>query len=238
MAAKLEGRAFLSSFVDAVLNKLSSIKSTPAEQKLLRRLRASLRAARPVLEDAELKQIKDQKVKKWLVDLQDALYMADDLLDELSTKASTQSNPSNSSSWSRYVNSILEESADDIRVSNSMQDIVDTLESVVEEKDDIGLKEEVTKELEDMSWRIQSSLIESSDIYGRDKDKEDIIDLLLDSACDSKLSMISVEGIGGIGKTTLAQLAYNDAKLEGNLILEYGCVLLPNLILLKPQRLQ
>ncbi|RYR73300.1 hypothetical protein Ahy_A02g007652 [Arachis hypogaea] len=97
-AGEIEGRAFLSSFVDAVLNKLSSIKSTPAEQKLLRRLRASLRAARPVLEDAELKQIKDQKVKKWLVDLQDALYMADDLLDELSTKASTQSNPSNSSS--------------------------------------------------------------------------------------------------------------------------------------------
>ncbi|MED6168471.1 hypothetical protein PIB30_011900 [Stylosanthes scabra] len=94
MAAKLQGRAYLSSFVDAVLNKLSSldVNSTPeakklADQKLFRKLRASLRATRPVLDDAEGKQIIDQEVKKWLVDLQDALYMADDLLNELSTKA-------------------------------------------------------------------------------------------------------------------------------------------------------
>ncbi|MED6119003.1 hypothetical protein PIB30_007893 [Stylosanthes scabra] len=218
MAAKLEGRAFLSSFVDAVLNKLSSVKSTPVDPKLLRRLRASLRAARPVLDDAEQKQIKDQEIKKWLVDFHDALYMADDLLDELSTKASTQRDPGTcSSSWSRYVDSILEESDDDIQLVNSMQDIVDTLESVVEEKGDLGLKEEVTKDIEDMSWRIQSSLIECSDIYGRDKDKEAIVELLLDfSTCDDKLSVISVEGIGGIGKTTLAQLVYNDARVEVN----------------------
>ncbi|RYR71524.1 hypothetical protein Ahy_A02g005776 isoform B [Arachis hypogaea] len=157
MAAKLGGRAYLSSFVDAVLNKLSSldVNSTPeakklADQKLFRRLKASLRATRPVLDDAEQKQIRDQEVNKWLVDLQDALYMADDLLDELSTKAATatatptptQRDPGNSSSWSHYVDSILEDSDDDeMGVVTSMQDIVDKLESIVEEKDDLDLKQ-------------------------------------------------------------------------------------------------
>nr|XP_029146973.1 putative disease resistance protein At3g14460 [Arachis hypogaea] len=156
MAAKLQGRAYLSSFADAVLNKLSSldINSTPnarklADQKLLQKLRKSLRATRPVLDDAEQKQIRDQEVKKWLVDLQDALYLADDLLDELSTKAATatptQRDPGNfSSQCHSAVNSMVEYIDDDeMEVVDNMQDIVDKLESIVEEKDVLGLKQEI-----------------------------------------------------------------------------------------------
>ncbi|KAL4394324.1 hypothetical protein AHAS_Ahas02G0140600 [Arachis hypogaea] len=97
MAAKLEGGAFLSSFVNVVLNKLSSIledNSIP-ERELFRRLQKSLLAVRPVVDDADHKQFKDQEVNKWLVNLQDALYMADDLVDELNTKSAiaTQRDP-------------------------------------------------------------------------------------------------------------------------------------------------
>ncbi|MED6113159.1 hypothetical protein PIB30_068235 [Stylosanthes scabra] len=209
-------RAFLSSFVDAALNKLSSVNSIPPrnpdEQKLLRRLRASLRAVRPFLDDAEQKQFKDPEVKNWLVNLQDALYMADDLLDELSTKAAvaalTQTDPGNSSSWSHYVDDILEDS------NYELEHIVVTLESLVEEKDEFPL-EKAAKHLEDMSWRNETtSLIEGSDIYDRDKEKEEIIGMLLDDTCDGKLSVISIEGMGGVGKTTLAQLVYDDARVK------------------------
>ncbi|RYR26867.1 hypothetical protein Ahy_B02g061176 isoform B [Arachis hypogaea] len=154
MAAKLEGGAYLSSFVDAVLKKLSSldVNSTPmakklADQDLLRRLKLSLRSVRPVLDDAEQKLIRnDQEVKKWLLDLQDALYMADDLLDELSTKAATatptQRDPGNYSSMCHsIVDSILEDSDDD-DYEMGVADLVDKLESIVEEKNGLGLKEE------------------------------------------------------------------------------------------------
>ncbi|MED6187658.1 hypothetical protein PIB30_078479 [Stylosanthes scabra] len=206
----------------------SDVNSTPtarklADQKLFQRLRKSLRATRLVLDDAEQKQMIDHEVEKWLVDLQDALYMADDLLDELLTKAATltptptptERDPGNSSFWSRPVDSILEDSDDDeMRIVTSMLDLVDKLESIVEEKDDLGLKQELAEDPENMSWRIQSSLVESSDIYGRDGAKETIIEWLLDNTCDGKLSVISIEGIGGIGKTTLAQLVYNDARVK------------------------
>ncbi|MED6118992.1 hypothetical protein PIB30_007882 [Stylosanthes scabra] len=218
MATKLEGRAFLSSFVDAALNKLSSVNSIPArkpdEQKLLWRLRATLRAVRPFLDDAEQKQFKDHEVKTWLVNLQHALYMADDLLDELSTKAAvaalTQTDPgtSSSSSWSHYVDDILEDS------NYEMEDIVVTLESLVEEKDEFPL-EKAVKDLENMSWRNETtSLLEGSEIYGRDEEKEEIIGMLLDDTCDGKLSVISIEGMGGVGKTTLAQVVYHDARVK------------------------
>ncbi|MED6114245.1 hypothetical protein PIB30_078538 [Stylosanthes scabra] len=89
MAAKLEGGAYLSSFVDVISEKLASIHEDDSvlldfSQELLQRLDDCLCDIRPVLDDAELKQFNDKRVKKWLVDLQDALYMADDLLDGLS----------------------------------------------------------------------------------------------------------------------------------------------------------
>ncbi|KAL1293061.1 hypothetical protein AAHE18_19G045000 [Arachis hypogaea] len=96
MASKLEGGAYLSSFVDAISKKLSSIleddsvlEGNDSVLELLERLDEILCDVDPVLDDAELKQFRNDRVKKWLVDLQDALYMADDFLDELSTKAAT-----------------------------------------------------------------------------------------------------------------------------------------------------
>ncbi|QHO09917.1 Putative disease resistance RPP13-like protein [Arachis hypogaea] len=217
MAAKLYGGAYLSSFVNAVLDNLSLIleddycilNGNHSAIELLERLQNCLYDVAPVLDDAELKQFTDKRVKKWLVDLQDALYFADDLLDELSTKAATQRDPGNSSSWSRLVDSYIEDSGD-------MEKIVGTLESVVKRKNYLRLKESAKV---DMSWRIPStSLLEPSEICGRKEDKEAILKLLLDGddAGDGDLSVIPIVGMGGIGKTNLAQWVYHDDKVKEN----------------------
>ncbi|MED6159273.1 hypothetical protein PIB30_040817 [Stylosanthes scabra] len=180
---------------------------------MLERLDDCLCDVEPVLDDAELKQFRNERVKKWLVDLQDALYMADDLLDELCTKAATATprDPGNSYNWFRPVDLIIEDSG-----SNHIEKIVGTLESVVGRKDKLRLKE--SAKVDFSSWRIPStSLVVSSDIFGRDQDKENIIKLLLNDTCDaeSPVSVVPIVGMGGIGKTTLAQLVYNDAKVMG-----------------------
>ncbi|XP_057742151.1 putative disease resistance RPP13-like protein 1 [Arachis stenosperma] len=219
MAAKLYGGAYLSPFVDVVLDNLSSILENDSvlngnysSLELLGRLQNCLYDVGPVLDDAELKQFTDKRVKKWLVDLQHALYFADDLLDELSTKsaiAATQRDPGNSSSWSRLVDSYIEDTGD-------MEKIVGTLESVVRRKNYLRLKESTKV---DMSWRIPSTcLVEPSEICGRKEDKEAILKLLLDddAAADGNLSVIPIVGMGGIGKTTLAQLLYQDDQVKEN----------------------
>ncbi|XP_025661655.2 putative disease resistance RPP13-like protein 1 [Arachis hypogaea] len=216
MAEKLYGGAYLSPFVNTVLDNMSSIleedDSFLERNNLLVRLEKSLYDVGPVLDDAELKQFTDKRVKKWLVDLQDALYFADDLLDELSTKATidaTQREPGNSSSWSRLVDSYIEDTGD-------LEKIVRRLKSAVARKNYLRLKETAKV---DISWRIPSTcLVEPSEICGRKEDKEALLKLLLDDddAADGDLSVIPIVGMGGIGKTTLAQLLYHDDKVKEN----------------------
>ncbi|MED6182141.1 hypothetical protein PIB30_025858 [Stylosanthes scabra] len=215
MAGKLYGGAYLSSSVDAALDNLSRIlehdsvlNGNDSTRELLERLEKSLFDVAPVLDDAELKQFTDKRVKKWLVDLQDALYFADDFLDELSTKmaTSTPRDPGISSYCSSLVDSYIEGNGD-------LEFIVRRIESVVARKTYLRLKETAKV---DMSWRTPSThLVVSSNIFGRDKDKDEIIKLLFDDTCDavSPVTVIPIWGMGGIGKTTLAQLVYSDAKV-------------------------
>ncbi|RVW79472.1 putative disease resistance RPP13-like protein 1 [Vitis vinifera] len=58
---------------------------------------------------------------------------------------------------------------------------------------------------------ITISAVDISEVWGRDKDKDTILRQLLGKSCEQNLGLytISVVGMGGIDKTTLAQLAFN-----------------------------
>ncbi|XP_031280755.1 putative disease resistance protein RGA3 [Pistacia vera] len=57
------------------------------------------------------------------------------------------------------------------------------------------------------------SFVHAEKVIGRDNDKNKVVDLLLDSNVDENVSVISIFGFGGLGKTTLAQLLYNDENI-------------------------
>ncbi|CAK8565141.1 unnamed protein product [Lathyrus sativus] len=90
MAVAAISEAFLSAFIEVVLDKLTSpqVANFIIGKKLdVNLVEQHFFAVEVVLNDAEHKQIKDSTINKWLDDLKDALYVADDLLDHISTKA-------------------------------------------------------------------------------------------------------------------------------------------------------
>ncbi|KAK4410145.1 putative disease resistance protein RGA3 [Sesamum angolense] len=63
--------------------------------------------------------------------------------------------------------------------------------------------------------RMTSSLVNELEIYGRDEEKEMIMEKMLDNMREQDdLSIYAIWGMGGLGKTTLAQMIYNDERME------------------------
>ncbi|PON96546.1 NB-ARC domain containing protein [Trema orientale] len=69
------------------------------------------------------------------------------------------------------------------------------------------------------------SFVREEQVIGREKDRLAIVELLLEDQFEENVSVIPVVGMGGLGKTTLAQLAFNDEKVQNHLELKvWVCV--------------
>lgn len=86
--------------------------------------------------------------------------------------------------------------------------MLERLEFLAKQKDMLGLKQDTCASNEGgVSWKPSerlptTSLVDESGIYGRDGDKEEIIkSLLLDIDCSNQVPIVSIVGLGGMGKT-------------------------------------
>ncbi|KAJ4962677.1 hypothetical protein NE237_022616 [Protea cynaroides] len=65
---------------------------------------------------------------------------------------------------------------------------------------------------------VTGSLVNKNNVFGRENEKRKIIDLLKDETTPSDInfSVLPIVGMGGLGKTTLAQLAYTDEFIRNH----------------------
>ncbi|KAF3437371.1 hypothetical protein FNV43_RR20124 [Rhamnella rubrinervis] len=225
MAAAVVGGALLSASIQVFIDRMASqdvlefFRRKKLNDLLLKKLKLKLLSANALLKDAEEKQIRNPDVREWIAELEEAIYDGDDLVDDINTEA-LQSQPEGESGSTG--NSIKSEvlnffsstyAAFNNHLELKIEKILDRLEFILRQKDLIGLKEYVPNR---PLRRLPSTcLVEESSVYGRDDDKEKIIKwLLTDDAICNKVSVIAIVGMGGIGKTTLAQLIYNDDEVK------------------------
>ncbi|KAL5537588.1 hypothetical protein UlMin_044120 [Ulmus minor] len=223
MAAALVGGAFLSASLQVLFDRIASpevlgyVRGKRHYDGLLEKLKIKLLSVNVVLDDAELKQIRNPAVKTWLDELKYAADDADNLLDDIATDALEikvmEAEPRTSSSNLRNIFSNIFHSKDRDRVTK-MEEILGKLEYIAQQKDDLGLKE--GRGEKPYSSRLPStSLIPESQVYGRDADKDAIIKMLLsDDVGSGKIGVIPIVGMGGIGKTTLAQAVFNGNEVK------------------------
>ncbi|KAL1338732.1 putative disease resistance RPP13-like protein 1 [Arachis hypogaea] len=212
MVLELVGGAFLGAVFNVLLERIASpevlsfLKGKKMNNRLLKKLKLILLSIHGVLDDAEGKQITNPAVKEWLDELKDVAYEADDLLDEIYTRSKYGAGEVcnfDFNSWSSFENEVEEK----------MEEIIEKLEFIAKQKDFLGLTGDIGVKIPQKTPT--TSIVEGSNVYGRDDDKEFMIKLLFDvENGDDKIGVIPIVGMAGIGKTTLAQLAYNDVRVK------------------------
>ncbi|KAF9664022.1 hypothetical protein SADUNF_Sadunf17G0112900 [Salix dunnii] len=195
-----------------VLEELGLVFGLQTEFEKLKR---NLMRVQAVLKDAEEKQWKDEGIRIWLKDLKAAAYDADDVLDEFSIEAQRRRQRRGLKNRLRSFSSLDQNPlVFRFKMAHKLKNVREKFDAIAMEKNKFKLTEGVAEnEADRFDWRMTSSYVNTTEIYGRDKEKEELISMLLADSDD--LSVYAIHGMGGLGKTTLAQLVYSDASVEG-----------------------
>ncbi|CDP21796.1 unnamed protein product [Coffea canephora] len=207
--------SLLSAFLQVLFDRmarpefLNLFRNRTTDDDLLRKLKRNLHTIGAVLDDAENKEIRNQSVKKWLEELHDTFYQAEDLLDRINTetlriKIETEYQ-STTSTWKsdKFLRKIMSE----------IETIVEDLEGYIEQINPLGLQ--VIQSRIQSHQQYETPLVDETAIFGRDADKEKIIQMLLsEDANGDNIIVVLIVGMGRLGKTTLARIVYKDLRVE------------------------
>ncbi|KAK2420860.1 putative disease resistance protein RGA3 [Trifolium repens] len=171
------------------------------------KLSSNLTAIHAVLQDAEEKQITSRALKDWLQKLTDAAHILEDILDRCSILS--EANKDKHSIFLLYA-------CHRHSIGKKLKNVTERIDAIAEERVKFGLNAGTTEHrLVDDERRQTTSGVTEFQIHGRDEDRAKVVDFLLKEACDrEELSVYSIVGHGGYGKTALAQLVFNDKRVD------------------------
>ena len=242
------------SLVSALLEQFASIVAWEVEQEIrlvvgvdkeVQKLERNLQTIKAVLDDAEKRQLKEEAVKLWLKNLKDASYEMDNVLDEWNTamiKLEIEKGEEKAENApilkKKKVCSFIPFSSCCFRSVKKLglrHDIAHKIKELSGEMDElfkerVGYGFELNRDTDVVERPKTTSLVDVSDILGRDKYRDDLVSKLMGEGSEGERRpyVISLVGMGGIGKTTLAQLAYNDDKVKDHFMIRmWVCVSQP-----------
>ncbi|KAL6297113.1 hypothetical protein ACE6H2_005255 [Prunus campanulata] len=228
--------------VSVVLEQLVSITRKQIEEEVrlvvnvdreVENLIFHFNAIQAVLQDAEERQVKEANVRNWLRNLEDVSYDINDVLDEWNTEIlkhqiekEEEKEGKNVALTKRKVRFFIPSPSvcfGSIGKVILRRDIAVRIKEINEKLTEIAILRKnynfqntirATEKLERVET---SSFVQVSSIIGREEEKNRLMSMLLSESSQQRGSpfvVIPIVGMGGLGKTALAQLVYNDENIK------------------------
>ncbi|OMP11052.1 Disease resistance protein [Corchorus capsularis] len=182
-------------------------------------LRANLIDMRLFLDDAESRKRNDRNIRNWIAGIRDIAYDAEDVLEIYALKTASRRSSSRSkvirwfTSWRINNPKLLHE------VGSAIDGLTTRLSQLSTNVETYGLKLKDLKERERPSslsedrqdMRASYPHTIEQNVVGLEEDASLLLDRLVHTNC----RVVSICGMGGLGKTTLAKKVYRQCKVGG-----------------------
>ena len=215
----------------SLLEQYNVMEGMEKQHEILKR---KLPAILDIMADAEKQASRRGGVKAWLEKLKTVAYEANDVFDEFEYEALrrrakknghiTQLGMAGVKLFPTHNRVVFR-----FRMGNKLSSIVEAIKVLVEEMKDFGFDKLQPEAPAWNKWReMDSIIVDPKNIVSRsrDKEREKIIEVLLShQASSGDLLVLPIVGMGGLGRTTLAQLIYNDPQVKEHFqLLKWVCV--------------
>ncbi|KAM3691050.1 hypothetical protein ACJW31_09G165500 [Castanea mollissima] len=186
----------------------------------MKKLELAMYTIQVVLLDVEEKQVQNRGLTVWLGQLKDVFHDAEEVLDEFECEALQRKVvETHGSTREKVLESVSYSSFNPLGFSYKMchkiKGIRKRLEELAKDRALFHLEERSEDQyIVHREREMTHSFVRDSNVIGRVDDKQKIITLLMHPGDNiGNVHVISIVGIGGLGKTTLAQWVYNDERV-------------------------
>ncbi|GJM95591.1 hypothetical protein PR202_ga12352 [Eleusine coracana subsp. coracana] len=163
-----------------------------------------------VLEDAEGQSIVNASVRLWLKRLTRASNDISDMFDEFEVNKTRKS----SLGKLKVLKPCLK-LAPEVGMASKMKKVREKLDKISNHHHKFSFMAGSSSDVQQgIGERVTTSEVIEANILGRDEEKQEVMNLLLRTSTSSDFVILPIYGIGGMGKTTLAQLVYNDTHFK------------------------
>ncbi|KAJ9704352.1 hypothetical protein PVL29_002762 [Vitis rotundifolia] len=190
---------------EALLQKAIFLKGVHEQ---VDRMQRELKRMQCFLKDADAKQQEDERVRNWVYEIRDVAYDAEDAIDAFIFNVE-------SARTKFFPCRMFQKLVSSCKVGKEIEAIQIKIQDISKSRETYGINSigEATSQAGQRLQKLRyiSPLVKEEIIVGLEEDTDNLVEQLVEG--DERRRAVSIVGMGGIGKTTLAKKVYNDSRV-------------------------